>query len=146
MASAEVVLEMLQQFETEVLALRSKFFLGTGGEYTAEENLLALCKQYGDKFDGTNTDYDQPNRQQVRSFMRITVDRSKDEECQEIWQKARLAKWEHNEGKALCLLLAKITMYTADLVGNGMSQEKALERMADVNKHFCMCINGIRPL
>ena len=142
LGDAQFVHDLLQKFETKVLSIRARFFRGVGGKVDPQQRLLDLCKTYGDIIDGTNKNYARPDIEQACCWMRIMIKGGKDEECIDILKKGNTCV---NVGQAFLLMLAKITMDTADMVGDGMTKEASMARMSEVNKHFGNAILAIPP-
>ena len=140
LGSAEVVLNLLTSFESELLALRASFFRGDLGGRDPKQRLLGLCAHYGDIFEGKDASFDRPDwcRMTVAWMRNFVVDVG-DTEAFALLDKPM----EQSEvGKAFFLLVAKAVMQVSDAVENGMEQRQATARMNDINVHMAQVLMG----
>ncbi len=113
-----------------------------GGKTSPQEKILELSGKYGKIVDGEDEAYPHPRKYPARAWMRHYIYHSGDKEGMALIQRPND---QEEVGKAFFLLLSKITMSTADMVANGMSQNAAKARMEEVNGHFCRAMMGIPP-
>ena len=140
LGNAEVVLNLLTSFESELLALRASFFRGAPGAADPKQRLLRLCAHYGDIFEGKDASFDRPEWGRTTvAGMRKCVAEVGDPEAFALINKPM----EQSEvGKAFFVLLAKAVMQVSDAVENGMEQRQATARMNDINDHMAQVLMG----
>ena len=142
LANPDVVLDLVNRFESEVLEARGSFFRGVPGAENSAEKVLDLCSNYGDIFEGNDKGYERPEWGHMTvAWMRFLVSKSKDEEALAMIQ----VPFQHQKiGKAFFLLLAKAVMQVSDKVAEGMSQEQATAKIEDINNHFTDILLAMR--
>jgi hypothetical protein len=143
LASAEVVTGLVDQFFADVLKLRADYSRGLPSAANPKQELLSMCKRYGDVFEGNDPSYDRPEWGNMTvAWMRHFVAESGDAESLAL---VNVPMDQAAVGQAFFLLVAKMTMKVSDSVAEGLGKDRATATMRDIGNRVSALLMGMQP-